>query len=101
MSKTSLSKSLSLIKRPMMSEKTTFLNQYNQYVFRVDMKSNTREIKNAIENIYKVKVLKVNTSIIKGKPKMFKNNFGYRKNYKKAIVTLEEGKTIDSSTDIK
>ena len=45
--------------------------------------------------------IKINSSITKGKPKTFKGNFGYKKNYKKAIVTLAEGNTIDSSLEIK
>ena len=55
----------------------------------------------AIEKIFKVKVTKVNTSILRGKIKSFKGNTGYRKDLKKAIVTLAEGNTIDSSLDIK
>ena len=49
----------------------------------------------------KVKVTKVNTSIIRGKAKSFKGSFGYKKDIKKAIVTLAEGNTIDSSLEIK
>ena len=53
------------------------------------------------EKIFKVKVTKVNTSILRGKIKSFKGTSGYRKDLKKAIVTLAEGNTIDSSLDIK
>ena len=94
-------KLLNIIKKPIMTEKSTNLNQYNQYSFIVDEKSNSNEIKQAIEHIFKVKVIKINSSITKGKPKTFKGNFGYKKNYKKAIVTLAEGNTIDSSLEIK
>ena len=55
----------------------------------------------AIEKIFKVKVTKVNTAIIRGKLKSFKGNLGYKKDIKKAIVTLAEGNTIDSSLEIK
>ena len=58
-------------------------------------------IKNAIEAIFKVKVNKVNTSIIRGKGKTFKGQYGFRKDTKRAIVTLDEGNTIDSSLEIK
>ena len=99
--KLSSDKLLNIIKKPLMTEKSTNLNQFNQYSFIVDEKSNSNEIKQAIEHIFKVKVLKINSSITKGKPKTFKGNFGYKKNYKKAIVTLAEGNTIDSSLEIK
>ena len=81
-------RALSIIKKPLMTEKSTNLNQYNQYSFVVANDSNSFEIKQAIEKVFKVKVIKVNTAITFGKPKTFKGNFGYKKNYKKAIVTL-------------
>ena len=65
------------------------------------LKNNVFEIKDAIEKIFKVKVTKVNTSILRGKIKSFKGSLGYRKDSKKAIVTLAEGNTIDSSLAIK
>ena len=94
-------RALNIIYRPLMTEKSTNLNQYNQYSFIVSKDSNVIEIKSAIETIFKVKVTKVNTSILRGKIKTFKGNSGYRKDLKKAIVTLAEGNTIDSSLDIK
>ena len=93
-------RALNIIYRPLMTEKSTNLNQYNQYSFIVSKDSNVIEIKSAIERIFKVKVTKVNTSILKGKIKSFKGSLGYRKDLKKAIVTLAEGNTIDSSLDI-
>ena len=94
-------RALNIIYRPLMTEKSTNLNQYNQYSFIVSKDSNVIEIKSAIERIFKVKVTKVNTSILKGKIKSFKGSSGYKKDLKKAIVTLAEGNTIDSSLDIK
>ena len=94
-------RAFSIIKRPVTTEKSTNLQQFNQYTFMVSKDSNSNEIKQAIEHIFKVKVVKINSSITKGKPKTFKGNFGYKKNYKKAIVTLAEGNTIDSSLEIK
>ena len=94
-------RAFNIIKKPMMTEKTTNLNQYNQYSFVVSMDSTTYEIKKAIEKIFKVKVTKVNTSIMRGKQKSFKGNSGYKKDIKKAVVTLDEGNTIDSSLEIK
>ena len=93
--------SLQIIKKPILTEKSTNLNQYNQYSFVVNLKSNSIQIKKAIEKIFKVKVLKVNTSIMRGKVKSFKGTVGYKKDFKKAIITLAEGNTIDSSLEIK
>ena len=94
-------RALSIIQRPLMTEKSTNLNQFNQYSFIVSKDSNVIEIKSAIEKIFKVKVTKVNTSISRGKIKSFKGTVGQRKDTKKAIVTLAEGNTIDSSLEIK
>jgi large subunit ribosomal protein L23 len=94
-------RAFSIIHKPLMTEKSTNLNQFNQYSFVVNKDSNAFEIRNAIEKIFKVKVVKINTSILRGKSKSFKGTFGYRKDTKKAIVTLAEGNTIDSSLEIK
>ncbi len=96
-----LSKAYEVIKKPITTEKSTTLQQFNQYSFVVSKNSNSFEIKKAIEMIFKVKVNKVNTSILRGKGKTFKGQFGFRKDIKKAIVTLDEGNTIDSSLEIK
>jgi len=100
-SKISLYKAYDIIKKPVTTEKSTNLQQFNQYSFIVSKNSNSIEIKNAIEMIFKVKVNKVNTSILRGKGKTFKGQYGFRKDTKKAIVTLAEGNTIDSSLEIK
>tara|TARA_B100001057_G_scaffold454124_1_gene499621 strand:- start:274 stop:591 length:318 start_codon:yes stop_codon:yes gene_type:complete len=97
----SLEKAYDIIKKPITTEKSTNLQQFNQYSFIVSKKSNSFEIKSAIEMIFKVKVSKVNTSILRGKGKTFKGEFGFRKDTKRAIVTLNEGNTIDSSLEIK
>ena len=94
-------KFLNIIQKPLLTEKSTNLNQYNQYSFIVNRNTNSIQIKNAIEKIFKVKVVKINTSIMRGKLKKFKGKIGYKKDYKKAIVTLAEGNTIDSSLEIK
>ena len=97
----SLERAYDIIKKPITTEKSTNLQQFNQYSFLVSKNSNSLEIKNAIETIFKVKVNKVNTSILRGKGKVFKGQYGFRKDTKKAIVTLDEGNTIDSSLEIK
>jgi large subunit ribosomal protein L23 len=94
-------RALSIILSPIMTEKSTNLNQYNKYSFFVSKKSNSLEIKQAIESIFKVKVLKINTLINIGKVKSFKGSIGNKKDQKKAIVTLVEGNSIDSSLEIK
>ena len=97
----SLDKAYEIIKRPITTEKSTNLQQFNQYSFIVSKNSNSFQIKNAIEAIFKVKVSKVNTSILRGKGKTFKGQYGFRKDTKRAIVTLNEGNTIDPSLEIK
>ena len=97
----SLERAYNIIKKPITTEKSTNLQQFNQYSFVVSKDSNSLEIKSAIEKIFKVKVSKVNTSITRGKGKTFKGEYGFRKDLKRAIVTLVEGNTIDSSLEIK
>ena len=94
-------RALSIILKPLTTEKSTNLNQYNKYSFFVSKDSNSKEIKQAVENVFKVKVEKINTLIVRGKLKSFKGSVGYVKDRKKAIVTLSEGNTIDSSLEIK
>ena len=90
-----------IIQKPISTEKSTNLNQFNQYSFVVSKNSKSSEIKEAVQRIFRVKAVKVNTSIMRGKLKSFKGSSGYKKDFKKAIVTLAEGNTIDSSLEIK
>ena len=94
-------RALSLIQSPVMTEKSTNLNQFNKYSFIVSKNSNVYEIKQAVETVFKVKVEKINTLVLKGKLKSFKGSIGYKNDFKKAIVTLAEGNSIDSSLEIK
>ncbi len=94
-------KAFNIIQKPIMTEKSTNLAQFNQYCFKVDSKATSIQIKESIEKVFKVKVLKVHTLNVRGKPKTFKGKFGFKKNYKKAIVSLKEGNTIDSSLEVK
>jgi large subunit ribosomal protein L23 len=77
-----------LIKRPIITEETSDMMNENKYVFEVSMKSNRTEVKQAIEAIFKVKVMKVNTMIMPSKPKRYGRYSGYTSQWKKAIVTL-------------
>ena len=97
----SIERAYDIIRKPVTTEKSTNLQQFNQYSFEVARDSNSFEIKKAIETIFKVKVNKVNTSILRGKGKTFKGQYGFRKDIKRAIVTLDEGNTIDPSLEIK
>ena len=99
--KISIDKAYGIVKKPITTEKSTNLQQFNQYSFVVSKNSNSNEIKQAIEMIFKVKVNKVNTSILRGKGKTFKGTYGFRKDIKRAIVTLKEGNTIDTSLEVK
>jgi large subunit ribosomal protein L23 len=83
-----------IIIRPVVTEKSMNLLADNKYTFVVDKKSNKTEIKNAIEDIFKVKVDKVSTMIIKGKPKRMGKFEGYTSDRKKAIVSLKAGQKI-------
>jgi len=85
-----------IIKKPLVTEKGTKLTaEANQYVFEVSPHANRTEIKKAIENVFKVKVEKVRTMIVRGKVKSFRMNRGRRPNWKKAYVTLKEGEKIE------
>lgn len=91
-----LPKSYDIIKKPLISEKGTLLSaSVNQYVFRVSKEANRHEIKEAIENVFKVKVEKVRTLIVHGKSKGFKQTMGRQANWKKAYVTLSSGNKIE------
>lgn len=78
----------------LISEKSTMLAAGNKYVFRVHLKSGKREIKEAVEGYYGVQVVGVNTIRINPKKRIQGRTIGWKKGYKKAIVTLREGDTI-------
>lgn len=85
-----------IIIAPVITEKSYHLNEKgNVYVFKVVKNANKNQIKKAIEEAFKVNVVKLNTSITKPKEKRVGRYTGQRKTYKKAIVTLKEGQTIE------
>ena len=90
-----------VLRSPIISEKSTFISQYNHYVFRVALDSNKQEIKSAVEKIFNVKVTSVNTLVQNGKIKRFKGKLGKRVKVKKAFVTLADGNSIDLTVGIK
>jgi large subunit ribosomal protein L23 len=83
-----------VIIKPVISEKSYSLVEQNRYTFVVNLKSNKTEIKKAIEEIYNVKVLSVNTLKMPKKPRRLGKSMGYKPGYRKAIVTLREGDSI-------
>ena len=88
---------LNLIKKPVITEKSKANAQFNKYIFEVRNDANKINIKKTIEEIYKVKVQKLNSLNVKSKPKVFKGQRGTRSELKRIIVTLKEGNTIDMS----
>ena len=92
--------SYDIIRRPIITEKATMASEYGTIVFEVAISSTKKQIKNAIENLFNVKVESINTSIVKGKVKRFRGKLGKRRDLKKAYVTLAEGNTIDVSTGL-
>jgi large subunit ribosomal protein L23 len=89
-----------VILAPVVTEKSTRVSEHNQIVFKVRMEATKPDIKAAVEGIFGVKVMAVNTLVQKGKQKRFKGRVGFRSDMKKAIVTLAEGQNIDVTTGI-
>ncbi len=89
-----------VIRKPIITEKATMASEHNAVVFEVAISANKPLIKEAVESLFGVKVKAVNTTITKGKVKLFRGRKGTRKDVKKAYVTLEEGNTIDVSTGL-
>lgn len=89
-----------LLRRPVVTEKSTLASQYGQVVFEVPLDASKPEIKAAVEGLFKVKVTAVNTLRSNGKVKRFRGQLGRRVNTKKAYVTLAEGQQIDITTGI-
>ena len=85
---------------PNVTEKSTSFSEFNKVVFRVSKNANKESIKKSIEKIFKVKVIKVNTINMREKVKMVRNKKSYKSGYKKAIITLKKGQSIDLTTGI-
>ncbi len=84
-----------LIKRPLITEKTTAFSRLNKYAFVVDKKASTQEIKKNIESLYGVNVISINTINVRPKKKRLGRTAGKIPGYKKAVLTLKSGQTID------
>ena len=81
--------------KPIVTEKTTMMMSDGKYTFQLPLNANKVEIRKAVEQIFKVKVAKVTTLRIMGKMKRMGKYIGKRPDYKKAIVTLKEGESIE------
>ena len=89
-----------IIRSPVITEKATLASEANQVIFKVASKASKPDIKTAVEQLFNVKVKAVNTQVRKGKMKVFKNIRARQSDTKRAIVTLEEGHTIDVTTGL-
>jgi large subunit ribosomal protein L23 len=95
-----MSTNYDVILAPMITEKATKLTEVNQVIFRVTMDATKPAIARAVEGLFKVKVKAVNTVVVKGKSKAFRGRPYVKSDFKKAIVTLEEGQQIDITTGL-
>ena len=91
---------LDTVLHPIITEKATSLSENNKVVFKVRDDASKKTIKKNIEKILKVNVIKVNTITKKSKSKIIRGKIGYKKGYKKALVTLKKGQSIDLATGV-
>ena len=91
---------LDTIISPNITEKSTSLSEFNKVVFKVHKGASKNSIKRSIEKIFKVNVIKINTINLKGKTKLVRNKKSTSPGYKKAIVTLKKGQSIDLATGV-
>ena len=99
--KTRVERAYNVLTRPIVNEKTTLLSEQGKLVFLVAPDASKTEIKKATESLFGTKVKSVNTIVQQGKVKRFRGIFGKRKDYKKAIITLEKGENIELLTGAK
>lgn len=83
-----------ILRRPIITEKSTLLQEQGRYAFEVAIRATKHDVKRAVEAAFEVNVLKVNTMNVKGKPKRFGPRLVMQKSWKKAIVVLAPGETI-------
>ena len=91
---------LDSIIRPIITEKATILSEQNKTVFKVHNNANKKNIKKNIEKLFKVNVVKINIINSKSKQKIKQGRKSIKSGYKKAIITLKKGQSIDLSTGI-
>lgn len=100
MAKTIKPHNYDMLLSPIITEKSTLVAEENKIIFRVPLTATKPDIKEAVENLFKVDVTKVNTILVKGKTKRFRGKPGRRSDFKKAIVTLKDGQSVDITTGL-
>lgn len=90
-----------VIERPLITEKATMAAEQGKVVFKISPTANKTDVKRAVEQLFGVKVVKVNTVLTEGKNKRFRGKLGQRNDIRKAIVTLAEGQSIDLAAGLK
>lgn len=99
-SKPSRERMYEILRSPVITEKATLASEHNQVTFQVPLDASKPEIKSAVEGLFDVQVVSINTLIRKGKTKRFRGRPGRQKDTKKAIVRLAEGQSIDVTTGL-
>jgi large subunit ribosomal protein L23 len=89
-----------VIVSPVITEKATFASEQNQVIFKVNRQATKPEIKAAVESLFKVKVKSVNTIVRKGKKRAFRGVVALLSDTKRAVITLEDGHSIDVTTGL-
>ncbi|MCX8515525.1 MAG: 50S ribosomal protein L23 [Alphaproteobacteria bacterium] len=96
----SLERCYEVIRRPLVTEKFTRMSQFNQVAFEVAADATKPEIKQAVEKLFKVKVISINTINVGGKTKFYRGRRGQRNGIRKAVAQLDKGQTIDLGATI-
>lgn len=89
-----------VLQAPVITEKSTMASEQGKVVFRVRPEATKPQVKAAVEALFGVNVVSVNTTLVKGKTKVFRGRHGVRSDYKKAVVTLEDGQSIDYAAGV-
>lgn len=89
-----------VLQAPVITEKSTMASEHGKVVFRVKPEATKPQVKSAVEALFSVDVLSVNTTLVKGKKKTFRGRPGVRSDYKKAVVTLKDGQSIDYASGV-
>ena len=84
-----------ILRTPVITEKSTMASEHNKVIFKVAPDATKPEIKQAMEKVFDVEVVNVNTINVKGKEKVFRGQKGKRSGYKKAVISLAEGEMVD------
>lgn len=89
-----------VLQAPVVTEKSTLAAEHGKVVFRVKPEATKAQVKSSVEALFGVDVVKVNTTLVKGKNKLFRGRSGRRSDYKKAVVTLKDGQSIDYASGV-